>query len=291
MSPQLEFEANSVEQAVEMACQELSIPKDKLKYKVISYGSTGIFGLVGVKKARIAVKSPQAKQESKKPRTPPEPPPEQSEPKAPVPVEPAQDPADIPADPHETKAQPDPPATESSSEAADEPKETDSDLPEIDPEVLELGESILRLMIKSITPDADLRQTEVTDRICFQVAGGNSAVIIGKRGQTLEAIQYLVEKIVNKHNAQRVRVRVDVEGYLDKRREQLERMAEKMAGKAKKSKKPVTLGQLNAHDRRIVHLALKDDGEVRTQSMGEGFYRKLVVFPRKGKKKRNAANK
>jgi spoIIIJ-associated protein len=198
--------------------------------------------------------------------------------------------ADIPPAPAETKPQPAPAATESASEAADEAMETDG-APEIDPEVLELGESILRLMIKSITPDADLRQTEVTDRICFQVAGGNSAVIIGKRGQTLEAIQYLVEKIVNKHNAQRVRVRVDVEGYLDKRREQLERMAERMAGKAKKSKKPVTLGQLNAHDRRIVHLALKDDGEVRTQSMGEGFYRKLVVFPRKGKKKRNAANK
>ena len=109
-------------------------------------------------------------------------------------------------------------------------------------------------------------------------------MLIGKRGQTLEAIQYLVEKIVNKQNEARIRILVDVEGYLDTRQSNLKRMASKMADKAQKINKPVTIGQMNAYDRRIVHLHLKDNQAVRTQSVGEGYYRKLVIFPKRRKR-------
>jgi spoIIIJ-associated protein len=113
------------------------------------------------------------------------------------------------------------------------------------------------------------------------VSGGNSAVLIGKRGQTLEAIQYLVEKIVNKNRKGRVGIHVDVEGYLEKRRIRLQRLAVRMAEKVKSTGKPSAIGQMNAHDRRIVHIALQDDNRVRTQSKGEGFLKKLVIFPKK----------
>lgn len=115
----------------------------------------------------------------------------------------------------------------------------------------------------------------------FDINGGNAAVLIGRRGQTLEAIQYLVEKIINKRRGKRVRIQVDVEGYAKNRRASLKKLAGRTAEKVKRTGKPATIGQMNAHDRRIVHMALKDDNAVRTQSVGEGYIRKLVIFPKK----------
>jgi spoIIIJ-associated protein len=82
---------------------------------------------------------------------------------------------------------------------------------------------------------------------------------------------------------------VDVKGYLGTRKASLKKLALRMAEKAKKNNKPVTVGQMNAYERRIVHMTLKDVAEVRTQSMGEGYYRKLVIFPKKRKEKKNHA--
>ncbi len=111
--------------------------------------------------------------------------------------------------------------------------------------------------------------------------------MIGKRGQTLEAIQAIVNKVVNKHNQSRTRVLVDIEGYLETRRENLEKTALRLAEKSKKIGKPMTLGPMNAYDRRIVHLALQDFSDVQTRSRGEGPLRKLLILP----KNRNAARR
>jgi spoIIIJ-associated protein len=117
--------------------------------------------------------------------------------------------------------------------------------------------------------------------LCFNVNGGNAGILIGKRGQTLDAIQTIIEKVVNKRNQNRIRVLVDIEGYLETRKENLENMALRLAEKSKKIGKPISLGQMNAYDRRIVHIALKDFPEVLTRSRGEGRLRKLVIFPKK----------
>ena len=110
-------------------------------------------------------------------------------------------------------------------------------------------------------------------------------MLIGKKGQTLEAMQSLVEKIVNKqnnsNNGDKIRIQVDVEGYLETRKINLEKLARRMAVKSKRTSKPISLGQMSAYDRRIVHMALKDDSGVRTQSRGEGYLRKVVIFPKK----------
>ncbi len=139
----------------------------------------------------------------------------------------------------------------------------------------------MQRIVDAITTDAKISVVEDSDRILLTVIGGNSAVLIGKHGQTLEAIQSIVEKILNKRNQHRIRVEVDIEGYLEGRRANLQRQAARLAEKCKRIGKPVAVGQMNAHDRRLVHLALKDDTEVRTQSIGEGYLRKLMIFPRK----------
>ena len=124
------------------------------------------------------------------------------------------------------------------------------------------------------------------EHILFNISSDNSAILIGKRGQTMDAMQYLVEKIVNRQNDDRVRVQVDIEGYLKNRKNNLDQLAGRLAEKVKRTGKAASAGQMNAHDRRIVHMALKDDTAVRTQSIGEGLYRKLMIFPKKNTPKK-----
>ncbi len=256
MASLVEFEGKNVDEAVETACESLSIPKEKLNYTVVSHGSTGIFGLVGVKKAKINVTPPnlELKEETK------------SE-------------TDVPVD----------------DEQNDEPPDVLVPRPDVESNVVEMGSAgestelgmtALRKIIDAITSDTDISVEEKGNRIFYRVEGGNAALLIGKRGQTLEAIQYLVEKVVNKQNTDRVRIQVDVENYLGKRRANLKELALRMAEKTKKTGKPSTIGQMNAYDRRVVHLALKEEKKVRTQSIGDGFLRKLVIFPKKNANRR-----
>jgi spoIIIJ-associated protein len=271
MSSCLEFEDKAVETAVEKACEALNIPKEKLQYKIISHGSSGIFGLVGAKKAKISVTipddldipmdpMPQAGHRKESDDTAP---PKRAE--SPVPY---------------ADKQPDESVSPLISDTVDEPEQDDQEPPVLT-EAMKMGHETLQRIIDFITTDAKIHIRKAHDRILFNVQGGNTGVLIGKRGQTLEAIQYLVEKVVNRHSEERVRLQVDVEGYLTKRQMNLESLAKRLAEKAKHTGKPSTIAQMNAHDRRIIHLALKNDINVRTQSVGDGFYRKLVIMPRR----------
>ncbi len=258
MSPRLEFEGKDVEKASKKACEELKIPKEKLKYDVISYGATGIFGLVGIKKAKIRVTLPDSPPEDNTKEKDLE---HNNEPKKHV--------AEV----------------ECSTEQAHLDNKAIASIPD---ESVNLGKNVLQRIIDLITIDAEIAFEKKSDEILFYIKGGNVAILIGKRGQTLEAMQYLVEKIVNKHSEQRIRIQIDIEGYLKKRQNNLKGLAERLAEKAKRSGKPITIGQMNAHDRRIVHIALRDDNGVTTQSVGDGFLKKLLIFPRKkypGKRK------
>jgi len=252
MSSSLEFEDKNVELAVKKACEELNIPKEKLRHDVISYGSTGIFGLVGTKKARIRVTVPKEFKDLK---------------------------VEVPDAAKQKIASSDLVLEEEGLRTDVLISEGDVFHSDGDPE--EIGRDALQRILDLITTDASISSNEKSNRIFFDVKGGNSAILIGKRGQTLEAIQYIVEKIVNKSRKDRVGIQVDVEGYLEKRRISLEKAAMRLAEKVKRTGKPATIGQMNSHDRRIVHIALKNDGMVRTQSMGEGVLRKLVIFPKK----------
>jgi spoIIIJ-associated protein len=156
-----------------------------------------------------------------------------------------------------------------------------------------LGKAVLLRILEMITVETNI-EVEVEqeeDQVLYNVKGGKAAVLIGKRGQTLEAIQYLIEKIVNRTSEKRIRLQIDVQGYLKNRKENLEQLAARLAEKAQRIGKPVTVGEMNVHDRKIVHMALKDHRHVRTQSMGSGFYRKLMIFPKKNGSKKDPPSK
>jgi spoIIIJ-associated protein len=275
MNQFVEFEGKNIDQALARASDELRTPIERLEYDVVSYGSSGIFGLVGAKKAKIRVKSKklmglasEARQQAK----------------------------DLVKDAFQLEDEtfePDPIEEDidlREDDNDDEDSEGDADLNTAYAADMEkavaTGTEALRRLVDFITENSQIEAETNGQRIVFKVEGGNSGMLIGKRGQTLEAIQYLVEKIVNKQNEQRVRILVDVEGYLKTRKTNLQKLAVKMAEKAQKTRKPVTIGQMNAYDRRTVHLHLKNNTAVRTQSVGEGYYRKLIIFPKKGKRGR-----
>jgi spoIIIJ-associated protein len=246
----IEFQGKNVEQALESASESLNIPKSKINHEVIAYGSTGIFGLVGVKKARIKVFVQNETVEDK-------------------PVKDGEAPTEegIKNDPINREIN------------------GDDEIPDgdclYDAELVEYGQQALEKIVNTISDAAEIQWEQDSGKLIYRITGGQSGVLIGKRGQTLEAIQYLLEKMINKKSGNRLRVLVDVEGYLAKRKSNLKQMAMRMAEKAKRTKKPVTIGQMNSHDRRIIHIQLKDEKGVRTQSLGDGYYRKLMIFPKK----------
>jgi spoIIIJ-associated protein len=262
MSAKLEFKAKNVDKAVERACAELKLSKNELKYEVLSYGSSGIFGLSGTKKAKIRVQLPQASpalEETAAVSTPDDRTPLEK-------TAPTEDSFELPA------------AKEDAIPGQSQDGQVRYSFPD-DP--AEMGQAVLQRIVDSITSDAQISVEKDEDRLFFNVNGGNAGILIGKRGQTLDAIQSIINKVVNKHNQNRTRVLVDIEGYLETRKENLEKTALRLAEKSKKMGKPMTLGPMNAYDRRIVHLALQDFSAVRTRSHGEGPLRKLVILPKK----------
>lgn len=113
----------------------------------------------------------------------------------------------------------------------------------------------------------------------LNLSGPHAGLLIGKHGQTLEALQFIVSRIVSRRLGDRTRIQLDVEGYADRRRQQLEQFALRVAAQVKSTGEPVTLDPMNPADRRIVHLVLQRDAEVRTASLGEGLLRRLVISP------------
>jgi spoIIIJ-associated protein len=120
---------------------------------------------------------------------------------------------------------------------------------------------------------------EETDTIGLNIEGNDSGLLIGRRGQNLDALQYLLNKALNKSDNERKIIMVDSEEYRKRREESLLGLAERIRQKVKKTHKPVSISNMNAHDRRIIHLALQEDESLTTKSRGEGEYRKIVILP------------
>ena len=283
-----EFSGKDIDTAIKNACKKLTLSKNELKYDVISEGTSGIFGIVGRKDAKIRVALPDIKTQAeeelegirsivdeafgeetrledtrKKEIKPFE------EPEAVKEVKPFE----------ETQKKEVKPLEETQKKKVksfEEPEAVD-----VSKEAIALGIEALQKMADLITDDAKITAGTEADRLTLSIEGGNSGILIGRKGQTLDALQFLTDKIINRKSEARVRVKVDIEGYMETRKSNLKHLAYKMADKAKKTGRPATINQMSAQDRRIVHLALKDDNLIRTQSMGDGYYRRLVIFPKK----------
>ncbi len=256
MSRYYEFEGKNIDTAVSNACDTLKILKENLKYEIVQTGSGGFLGFIGKKTAKIRVLRIQKDETS-------------DNGKAQKPVS-----SSTPAI-NTTHLDKDEAAITADKDEAVFTNKADISDP------LEMAETALRRILDFITYDAQITVVKERDPIELMVTGPRPGIIIGKHGQTLEAIQYLVEKMVSRKFKKHIRLQIDVENYLKKRRDNLIKLALRLAEKARASGKPVTIGVMNAQERRTVHIALREKAGVRTQSIGNGMMRKLTIFPRK----------
>jgi spoIIIJ-associated protein len=238
MSTTHEFEGKTVEDTIRMASETLGIPKKDLNVEVLSYGSTGIFGLVGIKKAKIRVQI-RSKQVEREVAT-------------------------------EKKLQ----VEQSSGQIGTTPPSE-----RLLEEIAMLAKQSLIDILNRIVDDA-IVTSEVRDKsLILTIESTHSALLIGKRGQTMDAIQYIIQKIVNKRYPEHIPVIVDTENYRDRRKASLTQLALRLAEKVKHSGKPATIRPMNAYERRIVHLALQPVREVTSKSRGTGHLKKMIIFP------------
>ena len=138
-------------------------------------------------------------------------------------------------------------------------------------------ENILALLPIETTVHAE----QADGKISLKIEGDTSGILIGRKGKTLDALQYIVNRVVNKNSDKKIRVVIDSENYRQRRIESLTQLALRMGDKTKRLKRPLTTNPLNPHDRRIIHLALQDDENLDTRSRGEGLMKKVVIIPKK----------
>ncbi len=155
--------------------------------------------------------------------------------------------------------------------------------------VRENGKEILAEIIRLMGIEAtiEIKPGDSREEIILNIQGGDGGLLIGRRGQTLEALQYMVSRMVSdRRGLEALPLIVDTENYRDRRRKTLEDMALRLGEKAKRKRTAVSIDSLSARDRRIIHLTLEDDPWLTTKSLGRGDYRRLLIIPEGDRKKK-----
>ncbi|MFH0825948.1 MAG: RNA-binding cell elongation regulator Jag/EloR [Pseudomonadota bacterium] len=266
----VEFTGKTVRDAIQKACEEFNVEEPLLEINVIEESTRGFLGIVGQKDARIRARKRDILKEVLAVRRPAPPLPEEVHVEiAEAPLEPDVEPAaeDEPDAPFQTDEQDEP-----------EPSVAAS------PAFMENAKAVLEGILNRMMVEAEVRTQIVNGAVFLDIKGDGSGLLIGKKGQTLDALQFIVSKIVNKAGSgeAKVEVVVDSENYRLRKRENLREMAFKMSMKAKKTLKPVSFNPMPPSERRLVHLVLAQDKDVYTKSYGEGPMRRIIVYPRRG---------
>ncbi|GEL07561.1 RNA-binding cell elongation regulator Jag/EloR [Salisediminibacterium halotolerans] len=138
----------------------------------------------------------------------------------------------------------------------------------------------LRDTIDKMGVQASVDQEERADGTYFNISGADIGVLIGKRGQTLDSLQYLVNLVANRYADNYIRIYLDAEGYRERRKEALETLARRISEKAVRTKREVRLEPMSSHERKVIHTVLQNIDEVSTYSEGQEPYRRIVVVPK-----------
>lgn len=143
------------------------------------------------------------------------------------------------------------------------------------------AKELLGKVIDAMGLMVDMKFRETEEGLFVDIAGPNVGILIGRRGETLNALQYIVSLYVNKDRVQKCKVYLDVEGYRRRREETLRRLALRLAEKAKRKGRNIVLEPMSSHERKIIHTALQGRDDIYTYSEGEEPYRKIIISPRK----------
>lgn len=269
MEDYITVSAKTLDDAITEALVQLGVTSDRLDYIVVEKGSEGFLG-IGRKQAVI-------KARRKREEKPVEETVEESKVETPVKeeVKPEKKTEKKPAKEHShTKKN----VREEKPEVKSEPKK-EVELAKVEPQTIETCEKFIYDVMNAMGMD-DVKVTSVVDEegaLSINMEGSNMGILIGKRGQTLDSLQYLTNRVANKMQDGYVRVKLDTEDYRRRRKETLENLAKNIASKVKRTRKTVSLEPMNPYERRIIHSALQSDPAVSTHSEGEEPYRKVVV--------------
>lgn len=162
-----------------------------------------------------------------------------------------------------------------------QPERKEIEVAVVTEETKKICEDFLRDVLKAMGM-GEVEFTSVVDEdgaLSIEMKGDDMGILIGKRGQTLDSLQYLTNRVANKSQEGYVRVKLDTEDYRRRRKQTLENLAKNIAYKVKRTRKPVSLEPMNPYERRIIHSALQNDDRVSTHSEGEEPYRRVVVTP------------
>lgn len=239
-----EFSAKIVDDAITAACQDFFVTSDKLDYEVLEEGSSGFLG-IGAKPALIKAR--------------------------------------VKEDKEIVKESIKEPVKEVMKEEKKFVKET-AKVSNVDArEVEEAAKKFLGEVFDAMEMEVivDAKYDDAEKALDVDMRGEEIGILIGKRGQTLDSLQYLVSLVVNRGQADYIRVKLDTENYRQRRKETLENLAKNIAYKVKRTKRPVSLEPMNPYERRIIHSALQNDRYVTTHSEGEEPFRRVVVSLKK----------
>ena len=282
MSETIRVSGKTLEDAITNATIRLGVTSDNIVYTIIEHESKGFLG-IGAKDAVIEVRAKdeadyeaerlkiKADERRKQPQKKEEPVPETSEQEEEPAVEETVE--ETVAETEET--------SEETYEAAPGKREREIKPLEDPSEAIARAEGFLRDVYQAMDMDVDLVSSYDGEVLNVQMNGDDMGILIGKRGQTLDSLQYLVSLVVNKGSSTYVRVKLDTENYRERRKATLENLAKNIAVKVKKSRQSVYLEPMNPYERRIIHSALQGDPFVTTYSEGEEPNRKVVVALKK----------
>lgn len=275
MNGSIRVSAKTVDDAITEALIQLGVTSDRLEYEVIEKGSAGFLG-IGMKQAVIeARRKPEPKEEKV----------EEPVVEEPVRVEPKKVEAVQPQKAAAEKKAVEPQKAAFEKAVEKEVKEEvkkETKLVEVQPQTIEAVEDFLKNTMKAMDMEVELK-TEIDQdgALCVDMSGEHMGILIGKRGQTLDSLQYLANRVANKHQEGYVRVKLDTENYRARREETLRHLAKNIAHKVKRNRRPVALEPMNPYERRIIHSALQSDPYVMTHSEGEEPFRKVVITLKK----------
>ena len=282
MKGSIRVSAKTLDDAITEALIQLGVRSDRLEYNVIEKGSAGFLG-IGMKQAVIEAWKKEEKTEEPdisdfreavkeeissildEPVKKEEPKKEKKEPVKKAKDRPAKMPKEKKAE--EKKEEPVKPAAKE-----------EQVLAEVEEQTIKAVEQFLKDTLKAMDMEVEITSSIDGDGALYvDMKGEHMGILIGKRGQTLDALQYLANRVANKHQAGYVRVKLDTENYRARREETLKHLAKNIAHKVKRNRRPVVLEPMNPYERRIIHSALQSDPYVTTHSEGEDPYRKVVV--------------
>lgn len=243
----VEAEGRTIEEAVAAALAQLQVERERAEVEILSQATKGFLG-IGGKKARVraTLRVPLSQQvaEHKTSATRKKEPPRVSE-----------------------------PAPLSTAEELDTPPSREQG---------EKAGEILQEILRRMQMETSVALTQHGNELVLTLTGKDSGSLIGRNGQTLDALEYVLSRIITRSDDVETHIVLDAEGYRERRRKNLENLALRLGERAKRRKRPVALSPLSPRDRRVIHLVLDSDPLVSTRSIGRGYFRRLYIVPEEG---------